>query len=468
MKRNASRATESKVSPDTATENDATEADAAAAAEFDAAADAARDPFFATFTVEAKTVLNSTAAAKFGEAVTFTVTRQRKGSYVASHVAAEEGATPTVGKEGRKAKTAINAVIGAIGEREGNFMFDADADEAAKAPIPEKAGDNQPETFFFDEESEISSRLKTIEANIRSADELLKGAAKHTKEGWIGFGRAYNEAKAIFAEAGLSGEGDDAAVKRGNAAWGMWLRTRFAGSENVERILAAKNAAAQAGFFATAPEAVIDAVGVNTASTFMRKAEEAASEFGAAIASGIMAERHAAEDDDKTLTLAQAFASAQAKRDARVKSYDASFAKWKAEAEKAAEKGKNVQPFSDAKLKGPLTLVGWMLDGSPDAATFDGSKLHKAIVKAWDAETTKPSEAEKAEAETDKAAKTIAKRFADMSVEDAARHLLAMLVAHPTPDSVLDRLGDMLVEHQEAVIAKEAAAKAEGEKEAAE
>lgn len=458
MKRNANRATETKqVEADTA--ND----DAARQAEFDAATDAARDPFFATFTVMAKTVLNSTAQAKFGEAVTFTVTRQRKGSYVASHVENTEGATPTVGKEGRKAKTAINAVIGAIGEREGNFLFDAEADEAAQAPMPEKAGDNQPEAFFFDEESEISSRLKVIEGHIREADELLKGAAKHTKEGWLGFGRAYNEAKAIFSEAGLSGEGDEAAVKRGNAAWGLWLRTRFAGSENVERILAAKNAAAQAGFFATAPEAVIEAVGVNTASTFMRKAEEAAAEFAAAIASSIMADRHANDDDDKTLTVTQALTAAQAKATARRANYDASFAKWKADAEKAAEKGKNVQPFADAKLKGPLTLVEWLLASSADA--FDGSKLHKAIVKAWDAETTKPSEEEKAEAETEKATKAIAKRFADMSVADAARHLLNMLVAHPTPDAVLDALGDMLVEHQEAAIAKDAenTAKAEAE-----
>ena len=460
MKRNANRATESKAVPDT------TEADAAAAKEFDAAADAARDPFFAVFKVVASTVLNSTARNKFGEAVTFTVTRQRKGSYVASHVTDEEGATPTVGKEGRKAKTAINAVIDSIGERPASFMFDSEADETAQAPIPETAGDNQPDTWFFQEESEITSRLHAVEDHIRKADELLKGAAQHTKEGWLGFGRAYNEAKAIFAEAGLSGEGDEAAVKRGNTGWGIWLRTTFAGSENVERILASKNAAAQAGFFATAPEAVIEAVGVNTASTFMRKAEEAAAEFAEAVATSIMAERHAAEDDDLTLTVAQALSAAQSKRDARVKSYDASFTKWKADAEKAAEKGKNVQPFADAKLKGPLTLIGWMLDSSIDS--FDGSKLHKAIVKAWDAETTKPSEAEKAEAETEKATKAIAKRFADMSVADAARHLLNMLVAHPTPDAVLDTLGDLLVEYQEAAAAKAMAEKAEAEKEAAE
>lgn len=464
MATKVNRKASAETASEAATSEAVTEDDEAAREAFDASTDAAADPFFATFTVEATLVQNADARERLGisgDTVAFEVTRHRKGVYVASY-SAGDGTDPTIGKESRKPEVAVRNTIKALGLREAEFMFDAPAAESAQAPIPENAGDNQPDTWFFDEESEIADRLNVVAEHVREADKLMTGANRDAKRAWLGFGHAYNDAKAIFAEAGLAEEGENA--KRGKAAWGVWLRTRFAGLENVEAVLASKNAAAQAGFFATAPEEVIDATGAGTASTFMRKAEEAAASFGSKVADTVLAQRRADENEDRTLSDADAKAAASDKLTALEAAYADAFAKWQADAAKAAEKGKTVQPFANAKDKGPLTLVRWMFDTAGD--DFGSSKLGKAIAKAWETAVNAPSEQEKAEAETEKAAKTVAKRFADMSVDDAARHLLHMLVAHPEPEAVLDTLGDALVAWREDEAAKAEAAKVKAEAEA--
>lgn len=469
------RGTASKVAPETAsdasdvdTSNVEQANDAAAAAEFDAAADAARDPFFATFEVTAKLVENANAREKIGAAeAVFTVTRQRKGSYVASF--AKAGEEPVIGKESRKPDVAVKYAIKALGLRDAEFMFDAFEAENAQAPMPEGAGDNAaPETWFYDDPSDPdAARLAEVVEEVNRADALMTGAAKDTRTAWRAFGHGYNVAKEIFASRGLSGEGEGdsdevkASVKRGKAAWGTWLRTRFADSENAKAILESKNAAAQAGFFALAPEEVIDAANAGTASTFMRKAEEAVSEFGMAIAEAVLAQRRSEGSDDRTLTDAQAFAEAKAKLEARETAYSDAFAKWKEAAAKAAEKQKTPPAFADAKAKGPLVMVRWLFDIAGD--DFGKSKLGRGIVKAWNDKLAEPSEEEKAERETSNAAAKIAKRFADMEVSDAARHLLNILVAHPAPDMVLEAVGDMLVDWQAEQVAKAEAEKAKAE-----
>lgn len=462
MPRNVNRAI--KNASQEVTENQ--EADAAAQAEFDASMDAAKadrnEPFFAEFTVTAATILNSPARARYGEAVQFKVTRQKKGNYVASFTPAEEGAEPVIGKLSRKPNVAVRAVISSMGGNEKEFQFDAAAEEATQAPMPEGAGSNQPETWFYDEESEIASRLNEVAEEVRTADANLVAAGKQTKEGWLGFGRSYNTAKAIFAEAGLVTDGEGETAKRGKAAWGNWLRTRFAGLENVKAILESKNAAAQAGFFALAPESVVEAVGVNTASTFMRKAEEAAKEFAVAVAESVAATRNAAEDEDNGLTVAQAQEAAKAKLEAREAGYADALKAWQDKATKAAEKGKTVSPFEDAKKAAPLAVIRWLFDTSVDS--FDGSKLHKAIVKAWDDEVNKPSEEEQAEESAKKATAAITRKFADMDVDAAALHLLHILVAHEEPDAVLEALSGKLTDWQ---IEQEEKAKAAAAKEEA-
>lgn len=464
---NANVSAETENTTDTEGGNE-TDADAAARAEFDAAADASRDLFYATFTVPVATVLNSPAREKLGEQTEISVTRMRKGSYVASYHS--EGMEPVIGREGRNPNVAVKRCVEALGVRLVEVAFDAEAAEKEQAPIPENAGDNSAQTvWFFDEESEISSRLRKVEGRIREADELLKGAVKNTRSGWRTFGAAYNEAKAIFAEAGLSADtGDEAARNRGWAAWGTWLRARFAGSENVEAILAKKNAAAQAGFFATAPEEVIDAAGVNAASTFMRKAEEAAREIGLAVAESVLANRRANDDDDKTLIASDAWAETAAKIKYREDGYAAALAKWQKEAAKAAEALKTPAVFADAKKKGPLMMARWLFDQAETGENFYASKLGKAVAKAWEDTVNQPSAEEKAEAEATKATAAITKRFADMPSDDAARHLLKILVAHPAPEVVLEQLGDMLVDWHAEQEAKARAAKEEAEKAATE
>lgn len=463
-KARVAEATEEVATETAVTEEAAVTETEATTAETETAEHDRSDPFYAEFTVTATLVQNAVARERLGTAedgaVDFAVIRYRKGVYQAVlAVPNEEGGVNHVsGKESKNPDVAVRYCIKAAGMRDAEFMFDAAASESVQAPFPATAGDNQPDKFFFDEECEIASRLAAVEAEVREADTLMNTANKSTTEAWLSFGRAYNKAKAIFAEAGYAEDGED--PKRSRAAWGYWLRSRFAGSENVKAILESKNAAGQAGFFATAPMEVIEASGAGTASTFERKANEACAEFAGAVAESVLAARAASENADKTLTEAQAYNAAAEKLITRETAYTDAFAAWQSAAAKAAEKGKSVDPFTESKKRGPLLMVRWLFDTAGE--DFGNSKIGRAIAKAWDAEVNKPSEEEKTAAEAEKATAAIAKTFADMSVSDAAAHLLKILVSHAEPEEVMGTLGDMLVEY---IAKKESATEGEAETE---
>lgn len=419
--------------------------DEAAQADFDASTDAAKDVFFAQFKVEAATVLNSPAKKIFGDKPIFDVTRQRKGNYVASYsrtVAEGDDAgevVTTTGKEARNPTVAVRNAVKAMGASEREVLFDAVAAETAQSPIPEAAGSNQPDKFFFDEESEIASRLDHVAEDVRAADALLSGADADTRKGWRAFGAAYLAGRAIFAEAGYAAtEGEDA--KKGNAAWGMWLRTRFAGSSNVEKILASKNAANQAGLFASAPGDIVDLVGVNTASTFERKVNEAVGALAASVAEVIAKSRSEREDSNKTLTDTEATEAAGARLALWESTYAAAFADWQKEAGKAAEKGKAPVAFTKAADKVRNTLSRWVFDTNTP-------KVIAAVRKAYDAEANAPTEEERAEAAATKATAAIVKKFAEMDVSEATKHLLLILVSHPKATDVYNALGDDLEDY---------------------
>lgn len=432
-------------------------------AEFDKAAEAASsEPFFGKFVVSATTVNNSVALKALGPTVEFEVTRMRKGSYVAS-------LNGKPGKEGRQPNTAITKAIEASGFRKNEFVV-ADPDEAEEqqAPLPVGAGDNAPKVYFWnDPSSEAGGRL------LKVADKMKAGSSKMTtgdlakKEGELEVGRAVIEAKAIFKEVGFvteGGEGEDA--KRGNAAWGAFLRELFQGDENIKAYVEAKNRIGQLIQFASAPDSVLELVSANTCTTFERKVNEAVATFVGAVAEIYF--KRVGRGMDTTFPTETQLSRCIEKHAANVEGYDREFKEWSEKAAKLAAKDKPIPKFEAGRANSENAIIGWLLGDAPTPETWHGSKLAKALAKEWSEQINAPTDHEKVETEAKKATAAIVKKFPEYSIEAAVEHLKAQLVSHPAPEEVLEGLAESFKDWLVAKAAKMEADKAEAEKAAAE
>lgn len=426
--------------------NEANTANAAATAN---TASAERDVNYAEFDVPCQAKPETDTHVEIGgDVFNVSVVRVKRGDYAASCEAFETESGAPAMASAKSAQAVVNKILIALGLNVKSISHAANEVEQEAAAMAKKGdGANESEedeNYFFDDlNSEGAKAAQAAAEKVIAAEAMLGQAGKATREGWIAFGSAYNEAAAVFTKYAPEGES-------GNAAWGAWLKKAFAHSPEAMARLESKNAKNQAGFMAKATEAVLDAIDVNTASTFEKNVNAMLRGFATDVAVKIIEQ----EGDDhlsyvletKLVKAALADIASGNKRSAE------RLAAYQDEAAKAAKKGKPVKPLSaeDVKLMNACTVLSWLFDcvDAVEPVTVDatimgalenhlGGKARKAMAKAAEEVLARPTEEEEKSAKAESAAKAASAAFADLTIDEAAKHLLAILVAHGEAEEVL-------------------------------
>ena len=418
-----------------------------------------RDINFAQFHVSVHTKEGTNAEVDFGPTFDVLVTREKRGVYVAT-LDFDTGNSEDAGAEGRakSAGAAVNKLLTELGvtgvTHSANEVEREEAAPMAQEGVNESAAE---ESYFFNEVgSEAAKEAARLVGELSEAAASLDRADADARKSWVAFGRGYNAAKALFNT--QAGEGE-----KGKAAWGQWLRTAFAGAEAAQARLESKNAAAQAGFMASAPEAVVEAVGANTASTFEKNVNRELGDMARQIAESFVKEQEDAFDAEgllnqsgqqRLLDHALAWFAKSNEQNA------AAVAKWEADFEAAKEKIKQGKPFAPLapaviKSQNVMVIMAWLfnLDAEGhEALAFhtsqnaDGkAKLNKGmekLVKEAESEFSKPTEEEAAATAAEKAVSEAVKKFPALNVKDAVQHLLSILVSHEKAGDILGLLQD--------------------------
>lgn len=404
------------------------------------------------------------------------IVRLKSGDYIG-----REGSI--VGKHGSTPKIAANNLLRIKKLVPGDFGVEGLDNEPAK---PAARGDNEPTNAadpWVTNPAE-ANELNILAQGMAEQDDAITESEVSIRAGWRSLGSFAMRAKERIAGYSTTGNAD-------LVQWGRWITSQQAvGGILFQRARLSKNSISEAIDFASAPEEVLAEMplSLNSPKAFQKWRDGIVRDFAESVADVVFAAKASDIAKGNGAPTAEEIAAIKATnrelagyvRNA-LKRYEKDVEEARAlavEASRVYHKDEDKPKRSLESFFGDMTrqealalkVIPALANAFPaeDAADFDaafvGTKLGRAVVKAWEAELAEQSSKapvapkDESESEGGNASNGAAKRaFAELGVSEAAAHIVTLLKGRADWEEVMDEALQALADAAEAKVKAEAA-----------